>query len=64
MPASEPAIEITSLTMRYGRTGSVEQLDLTVAAGEVLGSLGPNGAGETTTLRCLIGLLGPTEGQV
>ncbi|MFI6845207.1 ABC transporter ATP-binding protein [Kitasatospora sp. NBC_00085] len=64
MPAPEPAIEIASLTKRYGRTVGVEQLDLTVAAGEVFGFLGPNGAGKTTTLRCLIGLLRPTAGRV
>ncbi|WP_199882068.1 ABC transporter ATP-binding protein [Streptomyces sp. CB03911] len=62
--APVPAIEISSLTKRYGRTVGVERLDLTVAAGEVFGFLGPNGAGKTTTLRCLIGLLRPTEGRV
>ncbi|OKI12801.1 hypothetical protein A6A07_18325 [Streptomyces sp. CB03911] len=64
MSAPVPAIEISSLTKRYGRTVGVERLDLTVAAGEVFGFLGPNGAGKTTTLRCLIGLLRPTEGRV
>ncbi|MFF3595417.1 ABC transporter ATP-binding protein [Kitasatospora indigofera] len=63
-PLPAPAIEISSLTKRYGPTVGVERLDLTVAAGEVFGFLGPNGAGKTTTLRCLIGLLRPTEGQV
>ncbi|MFI1256405.1 ABC transporter ATP-binding protein [Streptomyces netropsis] len=58
------AIEITSLTKRYGRTVGVEGLDITVGAGEVFGFLGPNGAGKTTTIRCLVGLLRPTAGRV
>lgn len=38
--------------------------DVTVRPGEVFGFLGPNGAGKTTTLRCLTGLLRPSEGRV
>ncbi|MFE4515421.1 ABC transporter ATP-binding protein [Kitasatospora sp. NPDC056783] len=57
-------IELRSLTKRYGSTVGIEQLDVSVEAGEVFGLLGPNGAGKTTTLRCLVGLLGPSEGQV
>ncbi|MFB7462294.1 ABC transporter ATP-binding protein [Streptomyces sp. NPDC056224] len=41
----------------------MEGLTLTVRPGEVFGFLGPNGAGKTTTLRCLTGLLRPTEGR-
>ncbi|MFF4403135.1 ABC transporter ATP-binding protein [Streptomyces sp. NPDC001262] len=59
-----PAIEIRSLTKRYGRTTGVEGIDIAVAAGEVFGFLGPNGAGKTTTIRCLVGLLRPTSGSV
>ncbi|MGK5733419.1 ABC transporter ATP-binding protein [Streptomyces sp. URMC 124] len=57
-------IDIVSLTKRYGRTTGVEGLDIRVGEGEVFGFLGPNGAGKTTTLRCLVGLLRPTEGRV
>ncbi|GHG53053.1 ABC transporter ATP-binding protein [Streptomyces griseocarneus] len=64
MRATGPAIEISSLTKRYGRTVGVERLDITVGTGEVFGFLGPNGAGKTTTLRCLVGLLKPTAGRV
>jgi ABC-2 type transport system ATP-binding protein len=59
-----PAIELTSLTKRYGPVVGVEGLDITVGPGEVFGFLGPNGAGKTTTIRCLVGLLRPTTGRV
>ncbi|MFD0373783.1 ABC transporter ATP-binding protein [Streptomyces sp. NPDC127112] len=59
-----PAIELTRLTKRYGPVVGVDGLTLSVRSGEVFGFLGPNGAGKTTTLRCLIGLLRPTEGRV
>ncbi|OLZ62757.1 hypothetical protein AVW11_22280 [Streptomyces amritsarensis] len=59
-----PAIEVTGLTKRYEDVTGVDGLSLTVRTGEVFGFLGPNGAGKTTTLRCLTGLLRPTEGRV
>ncbi|KOU65377.1 ABC transporter ATP-binding protein [Streptomyces sp. IGB124] len=59
-----PAIELTGLTKRYGPVVGVDRLSLTVGTGEVFGFLGPNGAGKTTTLRCLTGLLKPSEGRV
>ncbi|MFH9353300.1 ABC transporter ATP-binding protein [Kitasatospora sp. NPDC017646] len=59
-----PVIELRALTKRYGTTTGIEDLDVTVEAGEVFGLLGPNGAGKTTTLRCLVGLLGPSGGRV
>ncbi|MFE5621286.1 ATP-binding cassette domain-containing protein [Streptomyces virginiae] len=48
----------------YGPVVGVDRLSLTVGSGEVFGFLGPNGAGRTTTLRCLTGLLRPSEGRV
>ncbi|UQW99837.1 ABC transporter ATP-binding protein [Streptomyces sp. RerS4] len=59
-----PAIELTGLTKRYGPVTGIDRLNLTVRPGEVFGFLGPNGAGKTTTLRCLTGLLRPSEGRV
>ncbi|MEU3403610.1 ABC transporter ATP-binding protein [Streptomyces sp. NPDC006670] len=58
------AIELTGLTKRYGPVVGVDRLSLMVRSGEVFGFLGPNGAGKTTTLRCLTGLLRPSEGRV
>ncbi|MEU8637460.1 ABC transporter ATP-binding protein [Amycolatopsis sp. NPDC048633] len=57
-------VETTALTKRYGTAAAVEELNLSVHAGEVYGFLGPNGAGKTTTLRMLLGLIRPTAGRV
>ena len=50
---SEPAIWTQGLSKRYGNVAALLDLDLEVAAGEVVGYLGPNGAGKTTTIRLL-----------
>ena len=57
------AIEIIGLTKRFGSVTAISKLDLAIAAGEVFGLVGPDGAGKTTTLRILCGLVDPTEGQ-
>jgi len=59
-----PAIEIRDLSKRYGATEAVRGVSLTVAEGETYGYLGPNGSGKTTTIRCMLGLLRPTNGSV
>jgi beta-exotoxin I transport system ATP-binding protein len=56
------AIELDRLTKRYGAARGIEDVTLTVRAGEVFGFLGPNGAGKTTTIRTLLNLLHPTSG--
>jgi ABC-2 type transport system ATP-binding protein len=56
------AIEVSGLTKRFGDTLAVDDLSFTVAAGRIVGFLGPNGAGNTTTLRALLGLVRPTAG--
>ncbi|MGB2873994.1 MAG: ABC transporter ATP-binding protein [Gaiellaceae bacterium] len=48
----------------YGKLVAVDQVDLTVEAGDVFGYLGPNGAGKTTSLRMLLGLIRPTAGSI
>jgi ABC-2 type transport system ATP-binding protein len=58
-----PAIEITNLVRRYGRTDAVNGLSLRVPAGRCYGFFGRNGAGKTTTIKCLLNLLRPTSGQ-
>lgn len=63
MPDS-PAIEITNLVRRYGRTDAVNGLSLRVEAGRCYGFFGRNGAGKTTTIKCLLNLLRPTSGSV
>jgi ABC-2 type transport system ATP-binding protein len=59
----EPIIETRDLTKRFGALTAVDHLNLTVAAGEIFGLVGPDGAGKTTTLRMLCGLMDPTEGS-
>jgi ABC-2 type transport system ATP-binding protein len=52
-----------NLTRRFGDFTAVDHLSFTVRAGEVVGYLGPNGSGKTTTIRMLLGLLLPSEGE-
>jgi len=56
-------IETERLTKRYGTSRGIEDLTLSVSAGEVFGFLGPNGAGKTTTVRTLLDLLHATSGR-
>ncbi len=57
-------VEVRGLVKRYGDVVAVDDVDLTVDAGDVYGYLGPNGAGKTTTLRMMLGLIRPTAGTV
>jgi ABC-2 type transport system ATP-binding protein len=63
MQAPEPIIEIRDLTRRFGQLTAVDHLNLSVARGEIFGLVGPDGAGKTTTLRMLCGLMEPSEGS-
>lgn len=57
------AIEIKGLTKRFGQLYALKDLNLDVNPGEVLGYLGPNGSGKTTTIRLMLGMIKPTAGQ-
>lgn len=59
----ETIIETRGLTRRFGNITAVDHLDLTVERGEIFGLVGPDGAGKTTTLRMLCGLMDPSEGS-
>jgi ABC-2 type transport system ATP-binding protein len=61
--AMTAVIELDRLTKRYGAARGIEDVSMTVEAGEVFGFLGPNGAGKTTTIRTLLDLLHPTSGR-
>ncbi|MGO9971848.1 MAG: ABC transporter ATP-binding protein [Solirubrobacteraceae bacterium] len=61
---SETPIEVRGLVKRYGELTAVDNVDLTVNAGDVYGYLGPNGAGKTTSLRMMLGLIKPSAGDV
>src|SRR6476619_3153723 len=56
-------VETHGLTRRFGDLVAVDHLDLMVARGEIFGLVGPDGAGKTTTLRMLCGLMEPSEGS-
>jgi ABC-2 type transport system ATP-binding protein len=57
-------IEAHELTKRYGETTAVNDLTFTVKPGIVTGFLGPNGSGKSTTMRLILGLDAPSEGEV
>jgi ABC-2 type transport system ATP-binding protein len=56
-------IEVTGLTKRYGEFTAVHDLSFVARPGEIMGLVGPNGAGKTTTLRCVTGIIPPTQGS-
>src|SRR5437016_9826714 len=60
---TELAIEAKDLTRTFGGFTAVDHITFDVRAGEVFGFLGANGAGKTTAIRMLIGLLAPSEGE-
>jgi ABC-2 type transport system ATP-binding protein len=65
-PAGDAVIEMDGVTKLYGRRhdrrAALDGLDLSIPSGGVFGVLGQNGAGKTTALRCLLGLVRPTSG--
>ncbi len=61
--AASPLLETRALTREFGALRAVDDLTLRVDKGEIFGLVGPDGAGKTTTLRLLAGLLGITSGE-
>ncbi len=59
-----PVISTLHLSKRYGMEYRVKDVNLSVNEGEIYGFLGPNGAGKSTTLKMILGLTRPTEGEV
>lgn len=58
------AVTVEHLKKAYGSVQAVEDVSLTIPAGEIFGLLGPNGAGKTTTIRCLCTLATPDSGRL
>ncbi|RWM21148.1 ABC transporter ATP-binding protein [Mesorhizobium sp.] len=56
-------IDVRGLVKRFGNKTVVDHVTMTVAEGEIVGFLGPNGSGKTTTIRIMCGLLTPDEGE-
>jgi len=61
-PSAPAAIEVRNLTRRFGAFTAVDDVSFAVDTGEIFGFLGSNGAGKSTTIRMLCGLLRPTSG--
>jgi ABC-2 type transport system ATP-binding protein len=57
-------IELTNVTKQYDNTTVVEPLNLQIKAGEIVGIIGHNGAGKSTTMKMIAGLVEPTTGEV
>ncbi len=59
----DPVISAQNLTRRFGDFVAVDHVSFEVRQGEIVGYLGPNGCGKTTTIRMLLGLLKPSDGK-
>ena len=57
-------LKCTGLTKKYGNTLALNNIDLTLESGKIIGLLGPNGSGKTTLIKLINGLLTPTEGSI
>ena len=61
---SDAYLQLDKLTLAYGDTVAVKDLDLSIAKGELVALLGPSGCGKTTTMRSIAGLLAPLSGRI
>ena len=61
---SDPYVQLQDLTLSYGKTVAVPNLDLSIREGELIALLGPSGCGKTTTMRAIAGLLPPSSGKI
>src|SRR4030095_1837534 len=57
-------IEVQQLTKRYGELTAINNISFSVASGQILGFLGPNGSGKTTTMRIITGFMPASSGTV
>ena len=60
----KPIVECRSLTKKYGNFYALNNLNLTLEKGQIIGLLGPNGSGKTTLIKLLNGLLTLTSGEI
>lgn len=64
MSTSDPVLAVSGLWANYGATPILQGVDINIGKGEIVGLIGRNGVGKTTTMRCLIGLLRATAGSI
>ena len=57
-------LECKDLTKRYGKVTALDQVNLKIESGHIIGLLGPNGSGKTTLIKIMNGLLTPTKGEI
>jgi len=57
-------LEVRNLTKRYRTIPAVQNVNFTLGPGEVLGYLGPNGSGKSTTVKCITGMIEPSDGEI
>ena len=61
---SETILKTENLTKRYGKAQAVDHVSLSIERGDIFGFIGENGAGKTTFMRMVCGLIYPTEGTL
>src|SRR5690554_6965907 len=61
---TQPVIEMRAVGKRFGKLTALDEVSLTLKEGEVLGLMGHNGAGKSTSMKLILGLIRPTSGEL
>ncbi|WCE29306.1 ABC transporter ATP-binding protein [Vibrio sp. SCSIO 43137] len=61
---THPVVKLEKITKQYKKLRALNSIDLTLNSGEVLGLFGHNGAGKTTMMKLILGIIAPTEGEI
>ena len=64
MSAKQNVIEINNLSIKFGEKEALKKINLSVSKGEIIGYIGSNGAGKSTTIKILLGLIKGYQGEV